>query len=196
VDRCPADDFDQVGVENIESTAALSGHLAEIGHTRIGMISGVAGIRTTVERLEGYQQGLQAAGIDFDPALEAPGMSDATGASAAVRRLLSTPRPPTAVVIGNNHMTIGAMRELRARGIRVPEDLAVVTFDDFDWADVFSPRLTAIAQPIRTIAARAVELLFARIRGGADPVTTEHFPGIWRHRDSCGCSAAASTPAR
>ncbi len=187
IDRCPADDFDQVGVENIQSTRQLSGHLAEVGHRRIGMVTGVPGLQTTVERIEGYRLGLQAHGLAADPGLIISGESDAAGAEAATDMLLSRPDPPTALVIGNNHMTIGALRALKRNRIRVPEDVALAVFDDFDWADVFSPHLTSIAQPIRHIAERAVQMLFARIGGQATAPTTERPAGIWRHRESCGC---------
>ncbi|SDP17859.1 transcriptional regulator, LacI family [Nakamurella panacisegetis] len=189
VDRCAADDFDQIGVENIRSTALLTEHLIGHGHRRIGLISGVAGVQTTIERTNGYRRALRAHGIRFDKDLLAQGNSDAPQAEAAVRRLLASARPPTALVIGNNHMTIGALRGLRRAGMRVPEDMALGAFDDFDWADVFSPHLTAIAQPIAQIAERAVTMLLERINGVGGPPRTERPAGLFRVRESCGCPA-------
>ena len=187
VDRCAADDFDQIGVENVESTDRLTTHLVQHGHRRIGMVSGVAGAQTTIERVNGYRKALRSAHLRFDPKLVMPGNSDAAQATVAVEALLALPDPPTAVVVGNNHMTIGAMRALHRRGLRVPTDIALVAFDDFDWADVFSPHLTAIGQPIEAIAERAVSMLLERIGGFEAPPRTEHPPGLWRPRDSCGC---------
>jgi LacI family transcriptional regulator len=188
VDRCAADDFDQIGVENVASTRQLSSHLAENGHRRIGMVSGVAGAQTSLERIEGYRQALRDNGIEYDEALLCPGNSDAEQAVEAVMHLLSLPDPPTALVIANNHMTIGAMRALKSKGLRVPDDVALVAFDDFDWADVFSPHLTAMAQPIAEIAQRAVSMLMERIAGTDAPPRTERPAPEFRHRESCGCA--------
>src|ERR1700712_1402968 len=75
VDRCAADDFDQIGVENVESTERLTAHLIEHGHRRVGMVSGVAGVRTTIERVNGYRKALRDAHIRYDAALVVPGNS-------------------------------------------------------------------------------------------------------------------------
>ena len=165
VDRCAADDFDQIGVENIASTARLTAHLIEHGHRRIGMVSGLVGVHTTLERVKGYRKALRDNHVRYDAALVVPGNSNAEHAAEATRRLLALREPPTALVIANNHMTIGAMRALRGHGLRVPGDMALVAFDDFDWADVFSPHLTAIGQPIGRIAERSVSMLMERIAG-------------------------------
>ena len=191
VDRCAADDFDQIGVENVESTARLTTHLIEHGHRRIGMVSGVPGVQTTIERVEGYRKALRTGKIEVDPGLVVPGNSNAEGAATAVGQLMSLPDRPTSIVVGNNHMTIGAMRELQRLELQVPGDIALVTFDDFDWADVFSPHLTAIGQPISEIAERAVGMLLERIAGTGGEPRTERPAGLWRQRDSCGCSGKA-----
>ncbi len=187
VDRCAADDFDQVGVENVASTARLTSHLIEHGHHRIGMVSGVAGVQTTIERVDGYRRALREQHLRFDPQLVVPGNSNAQRAADAVQALLTLAIPPTALVVGNNHMTIGVMRALHQRGLRVPDDIALVAFDDFDWADVFAPHLTAIGQPIGDIAERAVGMLVERIDGFDGPARTDRPAGLWRPRDSCGC---------
>jgi len=188
VDRCAADDFDQIGVENVESTAKLTAHLGQNGHRRIGMVSGAPDVQTTTERVQGYRKALRRMRISFDRKLLVPGYPNAESAGVAVDQLLSLAEPPTALVIGNNHMTIGALRALGQRGLEVPRDMAVASFDDFDWADVFRPHLTTIAQPINGIAGRAVSMLLERISGYEGPPRTERLPGQWRHRESCGCA--------
>ncbi len=190
VDRCAADDFDQIGVENVQSTALLTSHLAEHGHRRIGFVSGVPGVQTTVERVAGYRRSLRKNRLRFDPALVVPGHSNAEDAATAVDSLLALPDPPTALVIGNNHMTIGALRSLKHHSKSVPDDIALVAFDDFDWADVFEPHLTAIAQPISQLAERSVTMLLERIAGSSEPPRTERPVGTFQHRDSCGCAAS------
>ena len=191
VDRCAADDFDQIGVENIRSTAHLTDHLIGHGHRRIAMVSGVLGVQTTVERVDGYRRALREHRIGFDPDLVLAGNSNADAAAAAVDRLLALQPPPTAFVIGNNHMTIGAMRALRRHRLSVPADIALVAFDDFDWADVFSPHLTAIAQPIEEIAQGAVAMLLERIEGVVRAPRTRQPAGLLRLRESCGCPPVA-----
>jgi LacI family transcriptional regulator len=84
-------------------------------------------------------------------------------------------------------MTLGVMEALAARGLRVPGDVALVGFDDFAWADLFTPRLTVVAQPAREIGARAVALLRARIEDPDRPPQAVRLPARFVHRDSCGC---------
>lgn len=187
VDRCAAADFDQIGVENIDSTQLLTEHLIGHGHRRIAMVSGVLGVQTTMERVTGYRRALRAHHLRFDSQLVVAGNSNADDAGAAVDKLLSLTPRPTAFVVGNNHMTIGAMRALGKHGLRVPEDVALVAFDDFDWADVFSPHLTAIGQPIDQIAQGSVAMLFERIAGSTRAPRTRRPAGILRQRESCGC---------
>ena len=103
-------------------------------------------------------------------------------------QLLDLPEPPTAVVSGNNFMTIGLLRAINERGLSVPDDLALVGFDDFEWADLFHPRLTVIRQPTTELGSRAVELLLSRLEDPSRPVRTERLDANFIHRDSCGCT--------
>ncbi|WP_330455680.1 LacI family transcriptional regulator [Streptomyces sp. NBC_00820] len=189
IDRFVPAGVDQVAVDNAEPTAALVDHLASIGHTRIAMITGREGITTTDERRDGYRTGLRRNGIDTEPRYEAGGDSSEEGAAAAVGRLLALPEPPTALVVGNNRMTIGAMRALRDAGLRVPADMALVSFDDFEWADLFHPRLTAIAQPALSIGEQAVSMALSRIATPSLPPRRVTINPSFVHRESCGCPA-------
>ncbi len=187
VDRCASEKFHQVGTENVEATAGLVQHLAEHGHRRIGVIAGRQTVRTSNERLDGYRLGLQRTGLPFDESLVAVGDSTASEAETAVTALLSAPKPPTALVVTNNHMTIGVMRVLTARGVKVPSDLALAVFDDFEWASLFSPKLTAIAQPIPQIAAQAVTMLTSLIADRRQEARTVRIDPVFMRRESCGC---------
>src|SRR4051794_24157559 len=192
LDRCLDVPLDQVGSENTEPTAELVAHLAALGHTRIGMVAGLRGLATTDERIAGYRLGLERAGI-AEPLLEEGG-SQRDLARAAAHRLLE--RGPTALISGNNFMTIGILRALAERDLRVPEDIALVGFDDFEWADLLAPRLTVIAQPVAEIGARAVELLLSRLEDPEQPPRTERLAATFVHRDSCGCDAERSPESR
>ncbi|WP_110949584.1 LacI family DNA-binding transcriptional regulator [Pseudomonas bohemica] len=187
VDRLAADGFDQVGVENRESTQALVAHLIGHGHQRIGMIAGHRGLSTTEERIEGYRQALSQAGLAFDEALLVNGESNSESARRAAATLLALAKPPSAIMAANNLMTIGAMHALRNANIAVPEQMALVGFDDFDWADLFLPRLSVIAQPVHALGARAVQLLLQRIDSPDGTRQSERLAATLRIRNSCGC---------
>lgn len=191
VDRLAWERFDQVGTENVEATAQLVEHLVALGHQRVGMVSGLSGLSTTMERVTGYRRALESAGLPSDERLVASGASGAAGAREAVNQLLAQPRPPSALVVANNSMTIGTMRALRERSIRVPDDIALTSFDDFDWADLFHPRLTTIAQPIQEIGVTAVRMLLDRIDDPGRPSRTLRIEPHLAHRESCGCPAAS-----
>ncbi|MFE3037095.1 LacI family DNA-binding transcriptional regulator [Streptomyces canus] len=179
--------FDQVCAENSEPMAGLVTHLAGLGHRRIGLVAGRPGLSTTAERIAGYRQGLTAARLSYDDHLVVHGDSESAGAERATAALLSLAAPPTALVTANNAMTIGALRALRERGLSVPDDLALCCFDDFAWADLFSPRLTAIAQPSREIGAQAVRVLLERLDRPDRPARTVRLDCTFMHRTSCGC---------
>jgi len=187
VDRMMSAQFDQVGVENTASTQALVTHLIEHGHRRIGFIAGRAGLGTTDERVAGYRAALQAAGLAFEPQLLVNGGSDSEPARQATAQLLALPVPPTAIMAGNNLMTLGAMHALRDAQMEVPGQMALVGFDDFDWADFFVPRLTLIAQPIKALGARAVHRLLQRMAAPEAPTESVRLAPTLQVRNSCGC---------
>jgi len=187
VDRCASTRFDQIGTENIKATALLVTHLARLGHRRIAMVSGRPGLRTSIERLQGYRLGLKEANLSQDDHLVVTGGSNADEAESAVRELVGLPDPPTALVVANNHMTIGVIRAFDRLGVRVPDDIALASFDDFEWAEHFRPRLTTIAQPIEEIGAGAVQMLLARIAEPQRKPRTLRLAPRFMHRESCGC---------
>jgi LacI family transcriptional regulator len=178
--------LDQVGAENAEPTAGLVDHLAGLGHRRIALVVGTPGLSTTDERVAGYRQGLARHGLPADDGLVAPGGSQRDAARAAAHRLLDLPDPPTAIISANNAMTIGIMRALADRGLRVPDDLALVAFDDFEWADLFAPRLTVVRQPTDELGHRAVRMLLERLDDPSLPPRSVRLPTTFVHRDSCG----------
>ncbi|MFC9928165.1 LacI family DNA-binding transcriptional regulator [Streptomyces sp. NPDC127190] len=186
--------FDQVCAESAAPTARLVSHLAGLGHRRIGLVAGLPGLSTTSERIAGYRDGLTAAGLAQDDGLLVSGNSESAGAEQATAALLALPDPPTALVTANNAMTIGALRALRRLGRSVPDDIALCCFDDFAWADLFSPRLTAIAQPSRELGAQAVRVLLDRLAEPHRPARTLRLPCAFVHRTSCGCPEEPGAP--
>lgn len=193
VDRFLPVEIDQVGTENEQATTSLVRHLIEVGHRRIGLIAGLEGLSTTEERIRGHRIALEQAGLPIDQALIAHGASQHEPARIEAHRLLDLDDPPTGLVVGNNRMTIGVLHALRERSLRVPEDIALVGFDDFEWSDLFAPRLTVIKQPTTAIGTKAVELLLARLENPDRETENVHLEPTFVHRDSCGC--VQSSPA-
>jgi LacI family transcriptional regulator len=187
VDRFADERFNEVGTENVEATARLVTHLTELGHTRIGFVAGRTGLATTAERLAGYRLSLERAGLRFDPLLVRDGGSRAGPASTAVLQLLDAPEPPTAIVSGNNNMTLGVLRALREAAVRIPDDIAIVAYDDVEWWDLIDPGLTAIAQPIAEIGKGAITLLLDQIKDPEANVRHQRIEPVFVHRESCGC---------
>ncbi|UNO42695.1 LacI family DNA-binding transcriptional regulator [Streptomyces sp. MST-110588] len=194
LDRLVGEEHDQVCAENTAPVRELVEHLAGLGHTRIGLVAGLPGLSTTTERVQGYREGLRARGLPFVPELLAGGNSEARGAEAATRHLLAASRPPTAIITANNAMTIGTLQALRDLGREVPHDIALACFDDFSWADLFSPRLTAVCQPSKEIGATAVRLLLERLEEPGRPPRTLRLPCTFVHRTSCGCREDGTGP--
>lgn len=190
IDRMPATDGDWVGTENEKATEALADHLITLGHRRIALVAGLRGINTTEERIIGYKNALQKAGIPFDPELIIAGESRSelskVKTKETIGKVLRTDDCPTAIIAANNLMVLGTMRALQELRVRVPEDIALVAFDDFEWADLFQPRLTTIVQPCNDIGTRAVEMLVRRIRNPEATVQKTCFTPKLVIRESCG----------
>jgi LacI family transcriptional regulator len=142
-------------------------HLIERGHQRIGMISGRDSITTTTERIAGYERALRESEIEPDACLVISGHSTSEGGTAATHALLDLDPPPTAIFSGNNLMSIGALHAISSRRLSVPDDIAVVGFDDFPfpWSDAFRPHLTTIAQPTYELGRQAADMLVSALQG-------------------------------
>lgn len=180
---------DQVGPENDVSAYELTTHLLDAGHRRIAIVRGIEGISSTTERFDGYTRALADRGIELDPRLILDGRSSVEVAESRVRGLMSGPDRPTALVSMNNSMTIGSLKAVRGLGLSIPADVAFVCYDDFEWSDLFEPRLTAAAQDVQTIGRTAADLLLGRIEGREDAPRSIRVPTTFTHRNSCGCTA-------
>jgi len=148
-----------VSAANASGARAAMEHLLSLGHRRIGAITGPRGGKATDDRRRGYFAALAEAGIAPDPALEVEGNFEVSSGVTAAARLLDLASPPTAIFCFNDNMAIGAMRVARERGIRVPEDLSLIGFDDLDEAAIVHPALTTIRQPLAEMGRLAVSLL-------------------------------------
>ncbi|HWM02403.1 MAG TPA: LacI family DNA-binding transcriptional regulator [Actinophytocola sp.] len=187
VDRFTSDPLDQVGTENQNATAALVTHLLSLGHRHVGLITGRPGTSTTIERHAGYRDALEQAGIEYRPQLVVAQRAANVEETQLVNALLGLSKPPTAVAVMNNRLTLGALRGLQAAGLRVPDDMAVVAFDDVAWADLLQPGLTVVAQPMEAIGRQVMDLALSRIDDSGVPPRQVRIRPAFVHRSSCGC---------
>jgi LacI family transcriptional regulator len=134
-------------------------HLLELGHRRIAAITGPQSGFATEERRRGYHAALAAEGIMPEPALEVESNFQIEGGVTAGGQLLDLPDRPTAIFAFNDNLAIGLMQAARARGLRVPEDVSVVGFDDTELASILTPALTTVRQPLAEMGRMAVSLL-------------------------------------
>ena len=134
-------------------------HLLELGHRRIAAITGPADMMATEERLRGYHAALAAAGVRADPALVIESDWEVGGGRGAGAALFELPDPPTAIFAFNDPLAIGAMQSVVGRGLRVPQDVSIVGFDDTVEAEFVTPRLTTVRQPLAEMGRMGVSLL-------------------------------------
>jgi len=161
-----------IGVDNEDGGRLATNHLLELGHRRISYVTGLADHSDDLGRLAGYRQALAAAGIPLDRALVAPGTGQTGGGERALPMLMELPDPPTAVFCYNDMTAIGLMGAARAAGLSVPDDLAIVGFDDIPFALYVQPSLTTIAQLKVEMGEWAMEMALALVQS-PDPAEGE-----------------------
>lgn len=170
IDRKGDSDKDpSVTTANREGVYKAIRYLIELGHRRIGCITGNLDIAVAVERLEAYKQALADYHIPFDPELVLEG--DFLQPSGVVNgnELLALPYPPTAIFASSDLMALGVMDVARARGLKIPEDLSLIGFDDIPMAAVAYPGLTTVRQPLEDIGRIAAEILLRAINNPEQP---------------------------
>ncbi|GAB3664866.1 LacI family DNA-binding transcriptional regulator [Streptomyces sparsus] len=148
-----------VGATNWAGGMAVAEHLLRLGHRRIGFVAGPARLLCSRARLDGYRAALEAAGVPLDDGLVVPGDFYHESGFVGCGRLMDLPEPPTAVFASSDQMALGAIEALRRRGMRVPEDVSVVGFDDLPEVRWSAPPLTTVRQPLvemGKVAARTV----------------------------------------
>ena len=142
-------------------------HLVSLGHTRIACIGGPTGLAPSEQRIEGWRMALAEAGLSAAPGQELlwHGGFTSQGGYEAMHAIARTPSRPSAVFVCNDLMAIGALRAAHESGLRVPDALSIVGFDDIELSSFTSPPLTTVAQPKARIGALAVDMLLERIDG-------------------------------
>jgi LacI family transcriptional regulator len=159
-------DGDLVQGDSVAGARQLVDHLIGLGHRRIGMITETTDVSTARDRLRGYREALESAGVEFDPDLVVESSAIDPGVACdATLRLLTLPDAPTAIFAVNNIAVVGVVEAARQRNLEIPRDLALVCFDDIEHVSRLYPFLTVMAQPAETFGTIATQLLIDRLAG-------------------------------
>jgi LacI family transcriptional regulator len=159
------DHTDTVTINNQKGAELAVEHLADLGHTRIAIIAGPQHLSNGRARLLGFQNALAKRSIALPAGYVQIGDFQSESGYICSQRLLSLKHPPTAIFTANMEMAAGLVALVRERGIKVPEHLSIVTFDDGFWARYIDPPLTVIAQPVEVMGRFTIELMLKRLRG-------------------------------
>ena len=161
----PLHDTPSIGATNWNGGLAATRHLLGLGHRRIGVIGGPAGVLCSRARVDGFRAAMDEAGVPIDPSLVSHGPFQVDEGIATGRRLLARRDRPTAIITGNDLQALGVYQAAREARLHVPEDLSVVGFDDLPIARWVSPPLTTVRQPLIEMAEAAAEVVLALARG-------------------------------
>ncbi len=162
---CEGTPYHSVRIDNIEAARKVVKYLLSLGHTRIGVISGLSNNRHSMDRLKGYKQALESAGIVYDDDIVIEGDFTVWSGFNAVQHLAKIADKPTALFCMSDDMAIGAIKGLKEKGWHVPQDISVTGFDDIALANYYDPALTTVRQPAVKIGEKAAELLLQMIEG-------------------------------
>lgn len=170
------DDVPTVTADNEDGSRELVAHLLDRGHRRIGFIAGQVGWPMIEQRYAGYRRGLQDGGVEPSRELQLfRGRWEPDNAASMANSLLALREPPTAIVAANDVMALGVFQAARERGLRIPDDLAVTGFNDFDFAAFLEPSLTTVALPTFEMGEAAARIVLDQLEGKSG-ARQERFP--------------------
>jgi LacI family transcriptional regulator len=190
--------LDTVLADNVAGAKIAVAHLLALGHRRVGAIIGDQRITSSLERQDGYEQALADFGLPVEAELiRKVDLRHMDDSRRQTHELLALPDRPTALFTGNALITLGTLTAIHEAGLRIPEDVALVSFDDVPWGQLLNPPLTAVSQPTYQLGKTAAELLVARIANPTGPTTLVRLPLTLIVRESCGARRPkAATPKR
>jgi len=178
-----------VGVTNRQGAYDMTRYLIELGHQRIGFITGTLDVKCAADRLAGYYDALAEHGLSSDPALVQEGDFLQPQAYTCARKLLALPQPPTAIFASNDLSAFGVMEAVRDCGLRIPADISIAGFDDIPQASQIHPPLTTVRQPLQEMGRRATLLLLEQIEQPEHPAACITLPTNLVVRQSCQAPA-------
>jgi DNA-binding LacI/PurR family transcriptional regulator len=185
---------DGIAVDTVRSdsrggAANVTQHLLTTGHQRVAFIGGPLTTSTGRDRLTGYRAAHMAAGLAIDPDLIKIGSYHRESGRELTVELLAAERRPTAIFAGNNQIALGVLDALSEARVHLPDEMAVISFDDLPGGDGYGPFMTAVIQPAYQIGRIATQLLLARIAEARDEIEEIVLPTQLVIRRSCGCKA-------
>lgn len=181
----PGDGF-SISMDDGKAAEVATEHLLDLGHTRVGFITGSDEYALSAARLEGYRRALRRRGLPEDPALVGPGDFSFESGERAAEALMSLDDPVTGVVASNDQMALATLGVAKRRGLSIPGQLSIVSFDDTPVVRFSHPPLTAIVQPIAAMATQAAALLIRAKAGETDLPTSSVLPFNLAARGSTG----------
>lgn len=174
-------------------TQLVMEHLLSLGHRRIAHIAGPQGWHSAQRRTDSYLDTLSRHGLAIDPELIIESDWQFEGGAAAMQKLLQVNPLPTALFAANDMMAVGAIETLRCAGLRVPEDMALASYDNRDFSRSLPPRLTTVSLPTYQMGVKAAELLWLKIQGKVDNIDEVQICGQLYIRESCGAAPTQRT---
>jgi DNA-binding LacI/PurR family transcriptional regulator len=192
----PRAEGDTIGLNDFDGAQLGTAHLLKLGHRRIGLVAGPAGIPGTSQRLQGSLAALKKAGLPLHERLIVHAPLSHEGGFQAANRLVEQPpgERPTALFVMHDKLVQGVLRLLHQLHIQVPRDLALIGFGDCPWMAEHTPRLTVIAQPSREMGEQAARLVLLRIETPSRPSNHLRLQPELVIRESCGATALESSP--
>lgn len=172
--------------DNYQGTELALKYLLELGHKKIAHIAGHQNTFAGIGRMKGFLKAMKKLSLQIPPSyIVNGGFFSIEGGEEAMQQLLFLNDPPTAVFAGSDTMALGAIKAIKAAGLRVPEDISIIGYDNVEWSDYITPRLTTVKQDRDKIGARAAEILLNSINGEGSNYTKEIVPVSLIKRDSC-----------
>jgi LacI family transcriptional regulator len=180
------DDFSpSIGITNWQGAYDGTSYLLGLGHRRIGLVGGPTAMRSASERLDAYQTALADENVPFDPMLVQRGDYIPERGYEAASLLLDLPDPPTAIFATNDFSAQGVYNAVMARGLRIPDDVSILGFDDIPLASYLHPPLTTVRQPMLELSRTAIEMVIRQIENPGIPADKLILPTELVVRDSC-----------
>jgi LacI family transcriptional regulator len=181
-------------IENLRATTILADDLKGAfkateclinkGHKKIGIIEGIPEFKNTQRRKEGFLSALEKHEIAYLPCLSEKGNYDLDGGYMAMKRMLSCVETPSAVFCFNDDMAVGAMRAIHEKGMRIPDDISLIGFDDSEYAAYLNPALTSVSRPIESMCVEGAKILLEKINGAKQKNITIFLKTELKERDS------------
>jgi LacI family transcriptional regulator len=184
---------DAVMVDNENGAFQAVSHLINLGHQRIGMVIDNLDTSTNAERLAGYRKALQSAGIPVEESLVQSCQYTQQSAFVITSEMLRRQNRPTALFTANNFMTIGVLQAIQQENLKIPEDIALVGFDDLEWIALNYPQITTVAQPVYEMGSVAAQRLLAHLHGDNTSSMEIRLKTTFIIRQSCGAGSRKST---